>query len=416
MGARSWIASLFTAGRGLAVFTLVTACTPTPDEGAFVDHEESSDFDPVDSKADGVSATFNRNEVVTQALFEDASALDVATVQAFLERTPYGTRSFLASEKAGGRPFSEVLVEVAATHQINPLMLLARVQVERSLISKTTRPNNHAVDFAFGCGCPDNKGCSNTFRGIDKQLACAAKVMRDKANDSASGTGQWRAGSPRKTLDNITVTPTNHATAAMYAYTPWVLQGQGGNWLVWNITKRFLNHLEAEIGMPNDFVGSPCSGDDEEACTFSANGEPGFCHEFSAAEGFDAGFCSLRCAGFCPDRGTATTFCVELEEGAGACVLQAGATNGHCADIPGTHAAEVERFVGSSGVAVTRAVVCMPHEAEPEPEPEPETSASCMSWCGRAEPAPGSDADPCFCDAQCAQLGDCCSDHADVCA
>ena len=410
MNARSW--------GSIAVFTLVVACTPTHEDGAFVDHEESSDFDPVDLKADGVSAIFNRHEVVTESLFSDATAIDVATVQSFLEKTPYGKRSFLADERAGGRSFAEALVEVAVEHELNPLMLLVRVQVEQSLISRSTRPSSHAVDYAFGCGCPDNRPCSPSFRGIDKQLACAAKVMRDKADESAAGVGLWRAGHARKTLDNLTVTPTNHATAALYAYTPWVLQGQGGNWLVWNVTRRFVNHLHAEIGVRNDFVGSPCASEDVDACTFSSNGQQGFCHEFSATEGFDTGFCSLGCAGLCPDRGTATTFCTELTEGEGSCLLRASAANQHCAQLPGTRAVEVDRFVGSSGVTVTRAVVCLPERAEePEPEPEPEPqSGSCVDWCGRSDPAPGSEGASCFCDAQCSDAGDCCSDHLDVCA
>jgi hypothetical protein len=407
-------------GESLAVLTLAVACAPGPDGGAFMDHEESSDFDPVGGKADGVAATFNRHEVVTQAFFDDAAAIDASTVQAFLEKTPYDKRSFLADEQVGGRPFSQAVVDVAADFELNPLLLLARVQVERSLISKSVRPGNHAVDFAFGCGCPDNSGCSSAFRGIDKQLACAAKVMRDKADESAAGVGLWRAGVGRKTLDNLTVTPTNHATAALYAYTPWVLQNQGGNWLVWNITRRFVGHLDS-IGSPADFVGSTCSAQDMDACNFSASGEPGFCHEFAAAEGFDTGFCSLRCAGFCPDRGAVSTFCVELTPGEGSCVLKSSGFNDHCDGVVGTHAVEVDRYVGNSGVAVTRAVVCLPDEAEPEPEPEPspevepDDAASCVGWCGKHEAAPGSAQDPCYCDDQCTALADCCADHADVC-
>ena len=35
------------------------------------------------------------------------------------------------------------------------------------------------------------------------------------------------------------------ATAALYAYTPWVLVGRGGTWLVWNVTKKYANHAIA---------------------------------------------------------------------------------------------------------------------------------------------------------------------------
>ena len=38
----------------------------------------------------------------------------------------------------------------------------------------------------------------------------------------------------------------NHATASLYAYTPWVLVNTGGNWLVWNITRKYEQHAIAE--------------------------------------------------------------------------------------------------------------------------------------------------------------------------
>jgi hypothetical protein len=338
----------------------IVGCASEPDGGAYLDHEESTDLDPIDVKADGVAPIFDRNNVVDQDFFEDTAAVDAATVQAFLERTPYGTRSWLADEVVGDRMFSEALVEVAIDFELNPVMLLSRIQVEQSMVSRTARPSTHKVNYALGCGCPDNKPCNPAFEGIDKQLACAANVLRGKANESAAGTGQWRQGKAKATLDPLTVTPANHATAALYAYTPWVLTGKGGNWLVWNVTKKFVHHIETELEPPGDFIGSPCADTDAEACMFTDGDDDGFCHAFTASDGFAAGFCSLDCAGICPDRGTMTTFCVELSAEMGSCVAKSSAANGHCEDIPGTRELSVKRFVGDSGAASTTAVVCMP--------------------------------------------------------
>ena len=58
------------------------------------------------------------------------------------------------------------------------------------------------------------------------------------------GSGQWRKGTARRTLDPRTVTPANDATAALYAYTPWVLVGTGGTWLAWNVTRKYVRHAE----------------------------------------------------------------------------------------------------------------------------------------------------------------------------
>jgi len=57
-------------------------------------------------------------------------------------------------------------------------------------------------------------------------------------NASVDGSGQWRKGHTSRTLDPTNVTPATNATAALYAYTPWVLPYRGGNWLVWNVTRK----------------------------------------------------------------------------------------------------------------------------------------------------------------------------------
>ena len=64
--------------------------TPEP----FIDHEERSDFDVVsidNGKGDETSLRFDRNSIVSDAAFEDSSAMSAADVQAFLETASYCT-------------------------------------------------------------------------------------------------------------------------------------------------------------------------------------------------------------------------------------------------------------------------------------------------------------------------------------
>ena len=325
---RSWTTAIF----GLAMLTSASACVEEGDARddsliePYTDHDEPLDFEPVEGKTDGVSEVFNANLVVDDSFFTASNALTPAQIQAFFEHTPYNNRSFLADEKVNGKPFSQVLVEVAQSRQINPIMLLSRMQVEKSLVGKTTRPSGNTVDFAFGCGCPDNQPCNEAYRGIDKQLDCAAKTLKTHYDGSISGTSAWRKGKTKNTLDPQSVTPQSHATASLYSYTPWVLTGSGGNWLVWNIIKKYSKALEISVpsGPQPGFVGSPCTEEtvpEEQAasfatCEFSASGETGFCYPFTTPAGESLGVCSLMCAGYCPDQGTATTFCTELETGA----------------------------------------------------------------------------------------------------
>ena len=228
----------------LVVVALLSACVADAGSSEPPDHEEQSDFDPVpsDGKADGVSATFVANNVVDDALF--TGDMDVEAVQAFLEQSPYGNRSWLASYDVGGVPASQLIVDAARAEGIHPLMLLVRMQVEASLVSKTATPSQSKLSAALGCGCPDGGGCSASYRGLSAQLTCGAITLRKWFDGSEDGSGQWRKGVSRRTLNPKTVTPANNATASLYAYTPWVLVGRGGNWLVWNVTKKYVRYAE----------------------------------------------------------------------------------------------------------------------------------------------------------------------------
>lgn len=241
----------------LAAVIASAGCTEDTEPRSFDDHEEASDLEPYENeKFDGPLATFSADLVVSDTLFEADEAVTAAGIQDMLEMSPYRKRSFLADEKIRGVPFSQVVVNVARERGLNPLLLLARMQVEKSLISKTTRPSGNAVDFALGCGCHDGKKCDENFRGIDKQLACAAKTLRTHFDGSVAGTGAWKVGTAKKTLDPQTVTPRSHATASLYAYTPWVLEGMGGNWLVWNVTRKYVGAM-LDRGTYNEMPAMP---------------------------------------------------------------------------------------------------------------------------------------------------------------
>ena len=141
---------------------------------------------------------------------------------------------------------AQFVVNAATAERIHPLVLVARMQVESSLVSKTTAPTQRLIDRALGCGCPDGSSCSTSY----KRARQAARVRREDRSArwfdaSVAGTGEWRKGRAKRTLDPRTVTPANHATATLYAYTPWVLVGSGGNWLVWNVTRKYVRHAEA---------------------------------------------------------------------------------------------------------------------------------------------------------------------------
>lgn len=230
--------------RFVAIVAMLAACAGDVPDG---EHEEAADFevDPEDAKADGLPATFDQNFIVTDALLTSSLAMTVDDVQTFFERNPYGTRSWLASYSADGMSAAEMIVEAAVAHEINPLILIARMQVETSLISKTVRPTDRMINRALGCGCPDGAACNPAYSGLRKQLDCGARTLRKWYDGSIAGDGLWVRGKTKSTLDSRRVTPISHATATFYAYTPWVLVGSGGTWLAWNVTRKYVRHATA---------------------------------------------------------------------------------------------------------------------------------------------------------------------------
>jgi len=232
----------------IAALSLFASCAVTVDDGSEPEeHEEMADFDvdPADGKGDGVSATFNQNDIITNDMLTTATAMSVEDVQKFFEVTPYGTRSWLASYSENGLTAAELVVQAAMTYEVNPLILIARMQCETSIVSKTTKPTQHAINRALGCGCPDGMTCNPNYAGLQKQLDCSARVHRKWFDKSIDGTGLWVQGVTKSTLDPKRVTPANHATASLYAYTPWVLVGRGGSWLAWNVTRKYARSAEA---------------------------------------------------------------------------------------------------------------------------------------------------------------------------
>ncbi len=227
---------------------VATGCADGPDE-PFADHEEPSDFDPVpssdDGKADALAATFDARAVMPDEFFLDIVSIEADELQRFFETSPYGNRAWLADARVGEVRAADAIVEESRLAGINPLVMVARMQVEKSLVSKSVTPAQSKIDFAFGCGCPDGRACNEAYRGLDKQIRCAADTLRRWYVGSVDGSGLWVAGTAKRTLDPQWVTPSNHATASLYAYTPWVLRGAGGNWLVWNVTRKMERHARA---------------------------------------------------------------------------------------------------------------------------------------------------------------------------
>jgi hypothetical protein len=347
-----------------ATFVLGLGCDePTGRDEPDTEHDEPADFEPVDNeKFDGPLEAFAADLLFEDAMFVNSNAVTAQGVQDLLEVSPYGGRSFLADEMIGGVAFSQVLVDVAKSKELNPILLLVRLQVEKGLVSKKTRPTGNTIDFALGCGCPDRKSCNEAYRGLDKQLLCGADTLRKHYDGSVAGTGAWQLGKSTKTLDPRSITPRSHGTASLYAYTPWVLDGSGGNWLVWNVSRKYISAMidRGTWGTTEvpDMPDMPTLGSCEDQCGSSS----------AVAQGDgQACFCDDECG-----------------------------SNGDCCD--------------------DYAMVCDDDPIDDDPTGDgPAIGGSCDGACGSQNPIDNGDGTLCYCDDVCADNGDCCGDYDAAC-
>jgi len=229
------------------IYTLLTACvalTACADLDSDYTGEELAEKNT--AQRPRVSGSFSQSNPMSDAFFNDTDAVSIDQVQRFLERSPYG-RSWLADYTIGGKRASQHVHEVAVSKGLNPILLLSRMQVEASLISANSRPAQHLIDRAMGCGCPDGYACDPSYLGLRNQISCAATKFRELSDMSADGTGWWLKGVARNSEDGYRIVPQSHATAALYAYTPWVLIGSGGTWLAWKTAQLFDQYIAEEL-------------------------------------------------------------------------------------------------------------------------------------------------------------------------
>ena len=337
-------------------------------------HPVSADLTNTEAgKAD--STAFNANKLMTDEVFEDSEFITSADIQRFLEQTPYGHPSFLAAYEENGMSVAEKIAQAAQMYRINPLVILVKLQVESSLIFKVERPGQFLLDRAMGCGCHDgDPSCHRGELGLFPQIDCGARLLRsyiaelDTHGQTISG---WRVGGSKLTSDETVIVPRNRATAALYTYTPWVLVGSGGNWLYWNVMRRFSRQL-LKYRPNHRWIGGPCRtandcGYDGAICINESpnTGNPnvGYVERL--------GICSLNCETTCPDSNqpyTATTICaVDVENPigltGGLCLSRCVPSLGEGACEPGRVCAEVTRATNMSSSSYS---ACLP-SSTPDP-------------------------------------------------
>jgi hypothetical protein len=249
---------------------------------------------------------FNPNEILApDADFRDDVQVSEAVVQAFLEKTPYGSRSFLATYTSEGVRASAAIRRASLRYRINPIVILAKLQAVQGLVGERLYPNDSVrVEFVFGCGCNGRSECDPAFAGLSKQVECFARDLNASFVQVAAGQPTKVGFAPALTTltyDGVKVTPTNFATAALYDWEPRVSTGRGGAWMVWSLWNKYGSAMQYQGSKGADGVlGASC--DVETGC-----GATNLC-----VTGSTTGVCSARCKTAAQCTGASAAACVNL--------------------------------------------------------------------------------------------------------
>ncbi len=302
----------------LGIATLSLGCSTTSGETSVL---QSSDLQS--------SGSFDPDEIVASAPFQDQGALDATKLTAFLQATPYGRPSFLATYTSHGVSAVSALVTAARAYALNPLVFLARAEMDQGLVGSVSYPSPAArVEYAFGCGCAAPGDCDPAYAGFDIQVDCLGAALRESL-DAVATTGKTDGGWGPKltgtTVDGVAVTPRDDSTASLYQYTPVVAVGQpGGNWLLWNLWQRYASALRytGPSSAGTSWIGAACSTD----ATCGYGGTAGTC-----ATQFPGGLCTLACTSSCPSSTSqAGTFCADFGAQGGFCLAVCNPSDPQC--------------------------------------------------------------------------------------
>lgn len=196
--------------------------------------------------------TFNQNDVMDDAVFDDSGSMTQQQIQNFLNSfpnsclsnysAPYPSDYFTYGSNA---PASSIIKQVSSLWGINPKVILATLEKEENLVTGNAGCDSWRYNSAVGMGCSDTGPCPSAgYAGFSQQVTkgmwqLTFNRQRSEGNlnwgDNGSiyyggfmtpGTYSRQSGAPTTyydgiaTIDGVSVTMTNGATAALYTYTP----------------------------------------------------------------------------------------------------------------------------------------------------------------------------------------------------
>lgn len=189
-------------------------------------------------------------DLISDALFFDDDAMSAGEIQAFLdervgecrngaclnvatsaissreERVSSVTgRTICGAIEGGELAVSEVIFRVQQACGISARVILVTLQKEQSLVEgrAARSPSAGRLDAAMGASCPDSAPCDPAHSGVGPQIVAGATHLASyRASEFMRQPGVHHiAFHPNGACGGADVAIANHATAALYNYTPY---------------------------------------------------------------------------------------------------------------------------------------------------------------------------------------------------
>ena len=182
------------------------------DSGDDSSSDAGGDYDIAAEGDESWQNNFQRDYLISDHSLTNTNTMSVAQIQSFLD----SKNSCLARPYRGSTP-AQMIYDAAQKYGINPQVLLARLQCEQGLISKTSA-SQHKLDWALGVGCYDSGNWNQRYKGLDKQIEFAAATYRRHFDNAKERLD--RGETINMTIDDQNVRVKNAASYAFYKYCP----------------------------------------------------------------------------------------------------------------------------------------------------------------------------------------------------
>lgn len=200
-------------------------------------------FAPWPSSAANTSL-FDPENIISDDIFTNNNSMTAVQIQSFLDTKPSAclkdfTTLSLRDDNGDGRvddsgseaygpetmSAAQVIKAAADIYRINPQVILATLEKEQGLVSRTDCPD-WRYNTALGYGCPDTAPCNQAAYGFTRQIDYGVFHFRGFFDDSLTyvpyGVGSNTvAYNPNSSCGSTVLNIQNRATASLYSYTPY---------------------------------------------------------------------------------------------------------------------------------------------------------------------------------------------------